>query len=286
MALLGFAWQHGLIPLQAESIERTLELNGTLVADNILAFRAGRKFAVESSFMGFSERPDEAMFPMKKRTLEELLEHRVEQLTEYQDSKYAEKLRSLVGSIQRAEVRTFSSDSQLTTMVIETYYKLLATKDEYEVARLLTHKRFQSFLTQRFDNIRRQSFALAPTWIAGTRKSKVRFGKWFHYVLKLLSKFKGIRGSVIDPFKYSSERKFELFVRTDFEEKMSDVCERLNANNLHQALELVQCYSEVKGFGHVKEESWERVSSRIAELSTELQTTEIKPTPKETLSVA
>ncbi len=283
MALLGFAWQHGLIPLQAESIERTLELNGTMVEDNILAFRCGRKFAMDSSFMGFADKPDEAMFPLKKRSLQELIDDRVQDLTTYQDARYANKLQVFADAIQKAESGTQSNDNRLATSAVEVYFKLLATKDEYEVARLLTHQRFKSFLSHRFVNIRRKSFALAPTWLPGTTKSKVRFGAWLAVPLKFLSKFKWLRGTPIDVFKYSAERKFERFLRSDFEEKMLNLCEHLTDDNLHVALELIHCYGEVRGFGHVKEESWNRVSQRIAELDKALT---IVLAPKESLSVA
>ena len=283
MALLGFAWQKGLIPLQAESIERTLELNGTLVEDNILAFRCGRKFALDSSFMGFADRPDEAMFPFKKRSLQELIDDRVQDLTEYQGLKYANRLRDFANTIQQAEGNTQSANDQLATAAVETYFKLLATKDEYEVARLLTHRRYKSFLSERFVNIRRKSYALAPTWLPGTTKSKVRFGPWLGVALKLLSKFKWVRGTPFDVFKYSAERKFERFLRSDFEAKMTNVCENLTDDNLHVAMELIHCYSEVRGFGHVKEEWWDSVKQRIEELDKAMTTVE---SPKESISVA
>ncbi|MYD80553.1 MAG: indolepyruvate ferredoxin oxidoreductase family protein [Gammaproteobacteria bacterium] len=286
MVLLGYAWQRGLVPLRADSIERTLELNGTLVADNILAFRAGRKYAVDSSFMGFADRPDEAMFPIKTRTLDELVKDRMQHLTEYQNSRYAAQLQSFSDEIQKAEQRVGSTKFALTELATETYFRFLATKDEYEVARLLTHKRFQSFLNQRFDKIRRQSFALAPSWLPGTEKSKVRFGRWFFVVLKILSKFKGLRATPIDPFRYSSERKFERMLRSKFEADMKLVREKLNISNLNTALELVQCYSEVRGFGHVKEESWERVQSRVEELMSSIQESQIPSTREESLTVA
>ena len=286
MVLLGYAWQRGLIPLRADSIEQTLELNGTLVSDNILAFRAGRKYALDSSFMGFADRPDEAMFPVKSRTLDELVEDRMQDLTEYQNSRYATLLKTFSDQMREAEQRVGSTRFALTELATETYFRFLATKDEYEVARLLTHSRFQSFLNDRFDKIRRQSFALAPSWLPGTEKSKVRFGRWFFVVLKVLSKFKGIRATPIDPFKYSSERKFERMLRGKFESDMTLVREKLNVGNLNTALELVQCYSEVRGFGHVKEESWQRVQSRVADLMSSIQESKISMTQEESLTVA
>ncbi|MCY3883465.1 MAG: 2-oxoacid:acceptor oxidoreductase family protein, partial [Gammaproteobacteria bacterium] len=286
MVLLGYAWQKGLIPLKADSIERTLELNGTLVADNILAFRAGRKYALDATFMGFADRPDEAMFPAKSRTLDELIVDRMQYLTEYQNSQYAAKLRSFAELMKEAEEAVGSTKFALTKLAIETYFKLLATKDEYEVARLLTHERFQSFLKQRFDKIRRQSFALAPSWLPGTDKSKVRFGRWFSFLLKILSKFKVLRTTPFDPFRYSSERKFERTLRHEFEEDMKRVREELTLVNLSTALELVQCYSEVRGFGHVKEESWERVQPRVDELKSSLVESKILRTQEESLTVA
>lgn len=286
MVLLGYAWQKGLIPLRADSIEETLELNGTLVADNILAFRAGRKYALDSNFVGLADPPDEAMFPAKSRTLDELVQDRMQYLTEYQNLSYARQLQAFSESMQEAELRAGSTSLALTRLATETYFKLLATKDEYEVARLLTHSRFQTFLKQRFDKIRRQSFALAPSWLPGTEKKKVRFGRWFFVMLKLLSKFKGLRTTPLDPFRYSSERKFERKLRQKFESDMEHVRQQLRLENLGLALELVQCYSEVRGFGHVKEASWKRVRAHVGELRTSIQAPATLRTEKESLTTA
>ncbi len=274
MAMLGFAWQRGLIPLSAESIEKTLVLNGTMVEDNILAFRAGRKYAEDSSFMGFADRPDEAMFPTKKRTLDELIDDRVQFLTEYQDAGYAEKLREFAVDMQAAEEKIESPSLQLTESAVEAYFKLLATKDEYEVARLLTDRKFGDFLNERFDKIRGYSFAFAPTWLGRTGKSKLKIGKWFSFALKILASLKGVRGSVFDPFKYSAERKFERFLLEDFKGKMALVREHLSADSVNAALELCRCYRDVRGFGHVKEQSWESVKPRIEELALKMQSKE------------
>ena len=286
MALLGFAWQKGFIPLTSESIEQTLELNGTLVEQNLMAFRAGRKYALDSSFMGIVDRPPEVMFPFEKRTLDELIADRVQSLTEYQDAKFAEQLSSFASAVRTVEEGLGTTNYELTRASVETYFKLLACKDEYEVARLLTHDRFANFISQRFNNIRRQNFAFAPTWMPNTRKRKIKIGSWFKLPLRMLSKFKFIRGTFIDPFKYSGERKFELRLRKDFEDKMAQVLNLVSPGNVHEALEMVRLYSEVKGFGHVKEQSWERVKDRIAEIYSTLSKGDQETTIIESRTIA
>ena len=272
MTLLGYAWQLGLIPLKAESIERALNINATLVQKNILAFRAGRKYALDSNFLDISGQPEEAMFPKQQRTLPELIDDRIEFLTEYQDAKYADRLQNFADNIQNVEQEVTGNTSTLSRIAVETYFKLLATKDEYEVARLLTHPNFQRFMNDQFTNVQNFQFAFAPTWLPRAQKSKVRVDGWVRIFLKLLAKFKFLRGTVLDPFKHIEERKFERKLLLDFDEKMNSIRANLSQGNISKAVELVRCYSEVRGYGHVKQASWDRVADRVEELEKSIAT--------------
>ena len=266
MTLLGYAWQLGLIPLKAASIEQALTINATLVEKNILAFRAGRKFALDSDFLDISGQPEEAMFPKVERTLPELIDDRIEFLKEYQDAKYATRLQTFAEKIQSVEKQVAGDSERLSRLAIETYFKLLATKDEYEVARLLTHPNFRRFMDDQFTNIQSFQFAFAPTWLPGAQKSKVRVDGWVRVFLRLLAKFKGIRGTILDPFKHIEERKFERRLLHDFDEMMNSMFMNLTEENFSNAVELIRCYSEVRGYGHVKQASWDRVADRVQEL--------------------
>ncbi len=266
MTLLGYAWQLGLIPLKAASIEKALNINATLVEKNIRAFRAGRKYALDSNFLDIVDAPEEAMFPKKQRTLPQLIDDRLAFLTEYQNEKYAARLDVFAEKIQTAERQVTGNTDVLSQLGIETYFKLLACKDEYEVARLLSHPNFQRFVDDQFTNVQSFQFAFAPTWLPQAQKSKVRVNSWVRIVLKLLAKLKGLRGTILDPFKHIEERKFERKLLVDFEARMDDLIGNLNEDNISKAVELLRCYSEVRGYGHVKQASWDRVAERVQEL--------------------
>ena len=283
MTLLGYAWQLGLIPLKATSIEQALTINATLVEKNILAFRAGRKYALDSNFLDISGRPEEAMFPKVKRTLPELIDDRIEFLTEYQDAKYAARLQTFADKIQHAEKMVAGDSERLSRLAIETYFKLLATKDEYEVARLLTHPNFQRFMDDQFTNVQSFQFAFAPTWLPRAQKSKVRVDGWVRMFLKILAKFKSIRGTAIDPFKHIDERKFERKLLQDFDEMMNSLLNNLNKYNFSDAVELIRCYGEVRGYGHVKQASWDRVADRVQVLKNSILTSPEKATARDSV---
>lgn len=285
MTLLGYAWQLGLIPLEAASIEQALTINATLVEKNILAFRAGRQFALDSNFLDISRQPEESMFPKKQRSLPELINDRIEFLTEYQDAKYATRLQTFADKIQTVEQQVTEDAETLSRLAIETYFRLLATKDEYEVARLLTHPNFQRFMDDQFTNVQSFQFAFAPTWLPQAQKSKVRIHGWVRVFLKLLAKLKGFRGTLLDPFRHIEERKFERKLLRDFEETMNSLCTNLNQQNFANAVELVRCYSEVRGYGHVKQASWDRVADRVQELQDTVVTSPVEATETDSVPI-
>ena len=285
MTLLGYAWQLGLIPLKAASIEQALTINATLVEKNILAFRAGRQFALDSNFLDISGQPEESMFPKKQRSLRELIDDRMEFLTEYQDAKYAARLQSFADKIQTTEQQVTENTDTLSRLAIETFFRLLATKDEYEVARLLTHPNFQRFMDNQFTNVQSFQFAFAPTWLPRAQKSKVRIHGWVRIFLKLLARLKGFRGTFLDPFKHIEERKFERKLLRDFEETMDTLCANLNQQNFANAVDLVRCYSEVRGYGHVKQASWDRVADRVQELQKTIQPSSVKATETDSVPI-
>lgn len=277
MALLGFAWQHGLIPLEAESIESALELNGTKVEDNIHAFRAGRLFAHDTDFLNFSERPDEAMYPKQSRSVHELLVDRVRRLNEYQNASYSLRLETLAERLLHVENRTTDGETEITESFVHAYYSLLATKDEYEVAQLLTHSRFEDYLSQRFQSGYRKSFGFAPTWWPGSPNRKVIISRFAKPLLKSLAKLKFLRGTMFDPFRYSTERRFERELLARFETVMETILDEIDERNVALVKELIQCFGSVRGFGHIKQRAWNRVSARVEELTEQILVSQREP---------
>ena len=169
---------------------------------------------------------------------------------------------------------------------METYFRLLASKDEYEVARLLTHPNFQRFMDDQFTNIQNFQFAFAPTWLPHAQKSKVRVGSWVRLCLKLLAKLKRLRGTVLDPFQHIEERKFERKLMTEFESTMDTFFANLNEQNYSNIIKLVRCYGEVRGYGHVKQASWDRVANRVQKLEQAISTdTPIKSAETDSIAI-
>ena len=277
MTLLGFAWQCGLIPLRAESIERALEINDTKVNDNILSFRAGRKFATDPDFLDMVEPPESTMFPKRRRSLDVLLYDRVEFLIEYQNERYANKLTVMAERIQDLERRLNGEPSELSRSVIETYFKLLAAKDEFEVARLLTHPKFEEYLQNHFSGLQDFHYAFAPTWLPKSQKSKIKIGAWMKPFLKILASMKGLRGTILDPFRHIEERKFEQLLVADFEAKIDYLCNSMKETDFAKALALVRSYDEVRGYGHVKIAAWNNVKEKIKSLTAKIGVDEEVP---------
>ena len=266
MTLLGYAWAVRADPAEAASIEQALKINATLVEKNILAFRAGRKFALDSNFLDISGQPEAAMFPKVERSLAELIDDRIAFLTEYQDAKYAARLQTFADKIQSVEEQVAGDSETLSRLAIETYFRLLATKDEYEVARLLTHPNFQRYMDDQFTNVQSFQFAFAPTWLPRAQNSKVRVHGWVRVFLMLLAKFKLLRGTILDPFKHIEERKFERKLLRDFDEMMNSLCANLNEENFSTAVELIRCYSEVRGLRICKAGFLDRVADHVQDL--------------------
>ena len=121
-------------------------------------------------------------------------------------------------------------------------------------------------MDEQFTNVQSFQFAFAPTWLPRAQKSKVRVHGWVRIFLKLLAKFKGLRGTIFDPFKHIEERKFERKLLLNFSAKMDSLGTNLNQENFSNAVELVRCYGEVRGYGHVKQAAWDRVAQRVREL--------------------
>ena len=264
---MGFAYQKGLIPIGVAAIERAIELNGVSVRLNLDAFLLGRRAAHDpelfaSLVLKRAERRPE--------TLDELIERRFRDLIAYQDEAYARRYRELVTEVRRAEEGRSKESTTLTEAVARYYYKLLAYKDEYEVARLYTDGDFRAELEKRFKG-GRLKFHLAPPLLAsrdpvtGHLRKKV-YGPWMMSAFQLLAGFKFLRGTVFDPFGYSDERKRERALIREYEETIRDVLAGLNPDNHALAVEIASIPQMIRGFGHVKDRHLAPARKRWSEL--------------------
>ena len=246
MFMLGYAYQKGWIPLAAESLERAIELNGVAVEFNRKSFVWGRRAALDLEKVRRIAMPAEVI-PIEQhfsRNLDELIERRVRFLTEYQNRAYADRYRALVEKVR-------AKDEKLAEIVARNYAKLLAYKDEYEVARLHADPNFRKKIETMFEGDYRVVYHLAPPLL--TRKEeKMRFGPWMLPVFKVLRNFKFLRGSALDPFGYTQERRTERALISEYEDTVARLLARLNSQNEALALEIAAIPDEIRGFGHIK----------------------------------
>ncbi|MDO8455794.1 MAG: indolepyruvate ferredoxin oxidoreductase family protein [Burkholderiaceae bacterium] len=262
--MLGYAWQQGWVPLQKASLMRAIELNAVAVDNNKTAFewgcRAAHNWAEVEAFL-----PPAQVIEFKKReSLEHLIAKRVEFLTAYQNAAYASKYLDFVNKVQATEKSGTAGNAPsqrlpLTEAVVRNLFKLMAYKDEYEVARLHSDGTFEKKISAMFEGDYKLNYHLAPPLLAKKNDrgelQKQQFGPWMLTSFRLLAKLKGLRGTAFDPFGRSQERQMERELIADYTRSMETVMQRLNAENMSTALEIARIPEQIKGFGHVKDKS-------------------------------
>ncbi len=266
--MVGFALQKGHIPVSPQALMEAIRLNDVAVPMNIQAFQWGRLAAVNLDVVeefAKKEAPIEADHVLSE-TLEEKIRRRHEFLVHYQDKAYADRYLSFIQNVIREERRFGLTD--LTEIVVQSYYRLLAIKDEYEVARLYTNGDFMRRLKQQFAGNFKLQFHLAPPLFSrrdphtGELK-KSTYGPWVFKFLKLLAKGKALRGTAFDIFGYMAERRMERQMLLDFEITMGKVLVQLTPKNHAIACQIAALPQEIRGFGHVKERNLK--AARVAE---------------------
>ena len=264
--LMGYAWQKGLIPLQRASIEEAIELNGTAIPFNMKAFALGRLLAHRPDVV--TKMIDDERGPLAEppaTTLDEIVARRVADLTAYQDAAYSQRFQSLV---DRARIQ---GGDEFGEAVARSYYKLLAYKDEYEVARLYSDGRFKAAFAAQFDGGERPRVQLAPPLISGIdpatgRPKKRSFGPWIFTAFGVLARLKGLRGGAFDVFGYTAERKGERADIMAYEATVDRLLAGLTADNRGLALAIARLPMDVRGFGPVKDKAREDVARRAEAL--------------------
>ena len=252
MLMLGAAWQRGLVPLSADAIRQAIELNGAAVPGNLRAFEIGRWAVLHPA-----EAADHLAEPEAKQlTLDEKIAFRVAHLTAYQNEAYAARYRRLVDA----------APADMREAVAMGYHKLLAYKDEYEVARL--HLETAEKAKAEFGGEFTMSFHLAPPFLAQEgpdgRPVKKEYGAWMLPVFRMLAKMKGLRGTAFDLFGRSAERKMERALIAQYEADMEEVLPKVRPETLEAAVALAELPLSIRGFGPVKEEA-ERVAAKRRE---------------------
>ena len=258
--MLGYAWQKGTVPLSAEAIDRAIELNAVAVEFNRKSFLWGRRAAVDMAPVEAVATPKQAVTGHRRLSedLDEIIERRVAELTQYQNAAYAQRYLSLVTRIRHAETNRTPGRSGLAEAVARNLHKLMAYKDEYEVARLYTDGAFLKQLHEKFDGDFTLRFHLAPPLLADRDPTtghlkKRAYGPWMLRAFGLLAHFKGLRGTVWDVFGHTAERRTERRLIGEYVAVLEEILSRLNQDNHQTAVDLARIPARIRGFGHVKE---------------------------------
>jgi indolepyruvate ferredoxin oxidoreductase len=242
----------------AAALERAIELNGVAVEFNRKSFVWGRRAAVDLEKVKRIATPADVI-PIDQhfsRNLDEVIERRVKFLTEYQDARYAARYRTLLEKVH-AQEKEKANSTKLTEAVARNYAKLLAYKDEYEVARLHAQTGFGKKIEGMFEGDYRVVFHLAPPLLA--RKDprtgeprKMRFGPWMLGVFKILQRMTFLRGTPLDPFGYTEERRTERALVREYEESVERLLAGLTPQNHALAVQIAAIPDEIRGYGHIK----------------------------------
>jgi indolepyruvate ferredoxin oxidoreductase len=252
--VLGFAWQKGWVPLGLEALMRAMELNDMAVTQNKAAFEWGRHCAVHWPEVQALLAPAQVVQFHKSEGVDALIAKRVDFLTHYQSAAYANNYRTLVERVRVAEAPLHKT--LLTETVARNLFKLMAYKDEYEVARLHTDKAFLQKIDGMFEGDYTLNYHLAPPLMAKTNAKgelqKQKFGPHMLTGFKLLKHFKWLRGTALDVFGYSQERRTERALILQYRTSVDNMLGQLNASNHALAVEMARIPEQIKGFGHVK----------------------------------
>ncbi len=271
--MLGYAWQRGLVPLGFAALMRAIEINGTAIEAGKRAFQWGRRAAFDPASVDAAVRP-QTETPEHHRlsgSLDERIARREAHLADYQDADYARRYRALVERVRSAEAVLGATESALTEAVARGYHKLLAVKDEYEVARLYTHGDFLRRVDQQFEGDYKLVFHLAPPLLtardpATGEARKRRYGPWMLRAMGLLARARRLRGSWLDPFARSADRQLDRALLAEYEAAIEEILHRLSVSNRKTAVALAALPDDIRGFGHVRERYAAQARRRQASL--------------------
>jgi indolepyruvate ferredoxin oxidoreductase len=262
MFMLGYAYQLGALPLSAEAIEKAIEMNGEAVPMNLAAFRYGRRAAVDPKALEVLIKPAQAEDNDALRlsqSFDETVQRRIDFLTAYQNESYAWRYRNWVERVRAAEAQKAPGQCGLAEAVARYLFKLMAYKDEYEVARLYSDTNFLDRVKSSFEGSNlRFEFHLAPPLLARRDRTtgepkKMSFGPWMLSVFRILARLKFLRGTWFDPFGYSAERRRERELVADYEALLTEIIGNLTPANHAAAVALAALPEKIRGFGPVKQ---------------------------------
>jgi indolepyruvate ferredoxin oxidoreductase len=272
--LLGYAWQRGWVPISQAALEHAIELNAVAVDLNKRAFLLGRRFAHQPKLVE-SLLPRESQEVVPDLTLDQLIEDRFTRLSAYQSLSYARRYHDHIDTVREVDSNPEDEES-LTRVVAQQLFKLMAYKDEYEVARLYTDGTFQARLAEQFKGNYALRFHLAPPLLSSVdpttgKAKKWEFGPWLLPLFRLLAKLRRLRGTPLDIFALTKERQAEREDLTRYEADLTEICARLKADNYAVAQELAKLPEKLRGYGHVKARNRDALLAKRSKLLNELR---------------
>ncbi|GMG88434.1 indolepyruvate ferredoxin oxidoreductase family protein [Biformimicrobium ophioploci] len=281
--MLGYAWQAGLLPVGRAALEQAIELNGVAIKANLQAFSAGRLAYADRAALDAMLDGEEIGIKLPQ-TLDDIIAHRAEHLTGYQSKRLATRYLKLVEKVREAEVAIDGDSSELSKAVAQNYAKLLAYKDEYEVARLYTDGRFAEKIAENFDGDFELDFHMAPPLLSRFdpligRPRKMKFGGWMMKAFGIMAKLKILRGTPLDIFGYNRERRDERALIRDYEKLVDQVLGDLNAENLDAAADLLNYPDMIRGYGPVKDANIEQTRLELRLLTERFRNPEAANSP-------
>jgi indolepyruvate ferredoxin oxidoreductase len=269
MFMLGYAFQKGHVPLQEASIMKAIELNGVSVAFNKAAFNWGRTAAHDLAAVTRLVAPAQLIEFKRTQTLDDLVARRAALLTAYQNAGYARTYLDFVARVRAAE-EGLGKGTRLSDAVARNLHKLMAYKDEYEVARLYTDPAFMQKIGAMFEGDITLKFHMAPPLLAKKDAEghlvKQEFGPWMMKAFGVLAKCKGLRGTALDPFGHTAERRMERALIAEYRRTVEGLLARLTPDNLAQAVAIAAIPEDIRGFGHVKERHLKAAKQKEAQL--------------------
>lgn len=258
--MLGFAYQKGLVPVSAGAIVRAIEMNEIAIEMNKGAFDWGRRAAHDLSAVISLTQISDIPALEGVQNIEEIISRRKQDLTDYQNDSYARRYENMIRSVMEAEKEKTPSLNGLSEIVAKNLYKLMAYKDEYEVARLYSAPDFRERLEAQFEGLGRIELLLAPPILSrpdpqSGRIQKRTFGPWIFRALGWLARLKGLRGTAFDPFGRTDERRMERELIVDYEKTIGELIEKLSHDNHKMAMLIASVPDAIRGYGHVKKEN-------------------------------
>ena len=291
--VLGYAWQKGFIPLLEATILRAIELNGAAVPMNKNAFLWGRRAAVDLKRVehialnpplpggeGLGVRVAAISSLKLSESLDETISRRVAFLTDYQDASYAKTYSDFVAFVRQAETAKLPGKTALTEAVARYYFKLLAVKDEFEVARLHSNGDFERRIAGQFEGDYKLNFHLAPPIfskkdpVTGELKKR-QFGPWMMSAFRFLASRKGLRGGMFDIFKNTDERRMEQQLKVDYRRLIEEIVAKLAPHNHSLAVQLAQIPEDIRGYGHVKERHFKAAKAKEVALKADFDAAKV-----------